>query len=412
MKRLLIVTPSFLPNTAADMHRVRLAVPFATLHGWQVDILCVDPADNPSPRDDALLAAFPPEVRIHRVRAPRKSWHRWVGLNNLFRRAYRPLAQEGARLLEHNRFDLIYFSSTAFNTFALGPIWKARFGVPYVLDYQDPWVNDYYSRTGARPPGGTFKYAISQFFAKRAEPVALAEASGLTVVSSDYATRLKTRYGEVPRTIELPFPDDEAPWPIPDQIDPMLWTSVGRGGEDLHPAASALFSALSRARGIDSDWGDELRIRFLGTSYAPADCAVASLAPLAADFGLCNVTEEPTRISLGEARKKQAESGRLIALFSDDPGYRPSKLAGLISSGKPLVIVAPKDHPVVVLVKSVAGVVLITFPDETGFGQDQLALLKDQKPPQWPDSARAQFGQAEHAARLFGFLDSMVASTP
>ena len=44
--------------------------------------------------------------------------------------------------------DLIFFSTTQFDAFSLGPTWKRKFGVPYVLDYHDPWVNNYYRETG------------------------------------------------------------------------------------------------------------------------------------------------------------------------------------------------------------------------------------------------------------------------
>ena len=54
---------------------------------------------------------------------------------------------------------------------ALGARWKQKFNVPSVLDFQDPWVSDYYERhPERRPPGGRLKYGVSQWLARRLEP--------------------------------------------------------------------------------------------------------------------------------------------------------------------------------------------------------------------------------------------------
>ncbi|EFA71936.1 hypothetical protein CRD_02454 [Raphidiopsis brookii D9] len=37
---------------------------------------------------------------------------------------------------------------------ALGRIWHDKFNIPYVLDFQDPWLSDYYEKSGVTPPGG------------------------------------------------------------------------------------------------------------------------------------------------------------------------------------------------------------------------------------------------------------------
>ncbi len=43
-----------------------------------------------------------------------------------------------------------------------GRLWKARYGVPYVLDMQDPWVYDHHSEPGRfRPARGTCGTCIS-----------------------------------------------------------------------------------------------------------------------------------------------------------------------------------------------------------------------------------------------------------
>ncbi|MBK8284630.1 MAG: glycosyltransferase [Ahniella sp.] len=405
MKRLLIVTPSFLPNTAADMHRARLLAPRALENGWKVEILCVDSRDNSSPKDDALLGKFPADIPIHRVRAPGQVWHRWFGQNNLFRRALAPLRMGGERLLDERPYDLVYFSSTAFNTFTLGPIWKRRYGVPYVLDYQDPWINDYYRRTGRKPPGGRLRHGMSQMMARHAEPVAVRDAAGLTAVSPGYLEQLRARYGEVPPALVLPFPS-EGFGPPEEYGEPVsgMWTSVGRGGEDLQPAAKALFEAMVRARSLGNAQLDRVHVRFVGTSYAPDGKGERTIEPIARSAGWNQVEEQTNRVSLIEARRLQLESERLVALFSDDSAYQPSKLAGLMRSGRPLLLVAPKGHPLHTQVSGIAGVTTLAFGPEGVSGDLSSKDLRWTDGPVWPQFFLDNTDERLNARQLFDFL--------
>lgn len=404
---MLVVTPIFLPNTSADMHRARLLAPWASEFGWHMEILSVDPRDNDTPRDDMLLGHFPDIVTIHRVRAPKRFWHRWLGMNTLFRRSRGAIARAGSRLLSTGRFDLVFFSSTAFGTFTLGPQWKRAFGVPYVVDYQDPWVNDYYARTGTRPPGGVVKHGINQWLAKRAEPAVVAEAAGLIAVSSAYVEQLAARYGNLPPHRVLPFPAEPPMQSVGTTVKPGLWTSVGRGGPDLALAARSLFEALRTLADGGADWVQAISVRFIGTSYAPAGQGAASIAPVAQACGWLRVEEHTDRVPMSEAWRLQAESERLIVLLSDDPGYQPSKLAGLMLSGRPVLAVAPPGHPIHSAWAGIPGVVVLTGAAGARFTSEQVAQLQQSSGPDWPSSSWSGLLPEEHARIFFGFAASV-----
>jgi len=98
----------------------------------------------------------------------------------------------GEALLATEHSTWCFFSTTQFSAFQLGPRWRRRFGIPYVLDYQDPWINDYYRRTRTHPPGGRLKFALSQWVARRIEPDALRLASGIIAVSDSTEKRSRT----------------------------------------------------------------------------------------------------------------------------------------------------------------------------------------------------------------------------
>src|SRR6185369_724460 len=87
------------------------------------------------------------------------------------------------------------------------PRWLRKFGVPYVLDYQDPWINSYYQRTNTRPPGGWMKFNFSQWTARRREPDAVRGAAAVIGVSAAYGQSLVAAYPwfEARRFTMLPF---------------------------------------------------------------------------------------------------------------------------------------------------------------------------------------------------------------
>ena len=151
-RRVLIVSPHFPPVNAPDMQRARMALPYLRASGWEPVVLAVAPEMIEGGVLEPLLEeTYPADIRIVRVRGIPARATRWAGIGSLWLRCGRALRAAGDGLLRRERFDLVFFSTTQFDAFSLGPRWKAMFGVPYVLDYQDPWVNDYY-RAHARLP--------------------------------------------------------------------------------------------------------------------------------------------------------------------------------------------------------------------------------------------------------------------
>ena len=140
-------------------------------------------------------------------------------------------------------------------------------GTPYVVDYQDPWVNDYYRIHPETPrPGGSIKYAVVDWLSRRHEPRVLKHCSGITSVSPDYLAQLHRRYpwlDERPELV-LPFPGAKRDFDRIDQEDGKQsvydpsgsrrnWVYVGRGGHDMTFALSGIHVAppepVNRLRG-------------------------------------------------------------------------------------------------------------------------------------------------------------------
>ena len=160
MKNVLIVSPRFPPVNAADHQRVRMALPHLRKNGWEPTILCVSPQFIEGSQDPYLLDTVPTDICVESVSAIPQSLSRKFGFGGLTWRAKRSVNRRGHHILRKKKFDLIYFSTSEFGVLPLATEWKRKFGIPYILDIQDPWVNDYYRNQGKRPPGGTLKKSM------------------------------------------------------------------------------------------------------------------------------------------------------------------------------------------------------------------------------------------------------------
>ncbi len=355
MRRVLIISPHFPPTHAPDHQRVRMSLPYFRENGWEPVVLAVDADRVEGTQDPLLVRTLPSEVPVHRVSAVPARWSRLAGLGNLAYRSWFQLRRQGDRLLATGQFDLVYFSTTQFVATALGPRWQRRFGVPYVVDLQDPWRTDYYDRPGApRPPGG-WKYRFARWQAARLEGPAWREAAGFVSVSPDYLGQLEARYpwfrGK-PAAV-IPFGASERDFALVASLPELApafvrepgavhLVSVGAVGPIMRPALERLFTGVQQLRAVEPSAAQRLRFHFIGTSYAPAGQAQPSVLPLARAAGLGDLVREQTaRVGYFTAIKTMLAADALVILGSDDPAYTPSKLAACCLAARPTLALTP-----------------------------------------------------------------------
>jgi hypothetical protein len=350
MRKILIVSPHFPPISAPDMQRVRMSLPYYPSSGWDPVVLAVGEEWVAGVREPELTDTLPAGLRIVRTRAMPTALSKWIGLGTLGLRSLPYLLAAGSRLLRQEKFDLVFFSNTQFITFILGPYWKRRFGVPYVLDFQDPWRTDHYELPGSRRPPGGWKYRFARLQARLFERRTVAQASAVMSVSADYLNNFRRRYPEFAGkpTAVLPFgasaadliqarkiPATVAGFSRKNGERHVLYT--GAAGPIAPRAFDLLFAALSQFRKLSPNAG-RLKFHFVGTSYAPSGTAQPSILAQAEAHGVLDqVTEAPHRIGFIAALQLQQEADALLLLASADPAYSPSKVFLYYLIGKPIL---------------------------------------------------------------------------
>ncbi|MGC1309747.1 MAG: hypothetical protein WA885_21190 [Phormidesmis sp.] len=386
--RVLIISPHFPPVNAADHQRVRMSLPYFQKFGWKPTVLTVAPHFVNGVYDPLLQKTVPKETEIISTPALPTQLTQCFGLGTLGWRALPYLAKAGNQLLAARPFDLIYFSTTAFPTLSLAAPWYKKFRIPYVIDFQDPWLSDYHKRTDTPPPGGRLKYGLNQFFARIQEPKALRHVSQIISVSPKYPQVLCDRYPwlKPQQCSELPFGAPQSDFDllpllsVKQQIfDPQdgfrHWVYVGRGGTDMSVALRLLFAGIQQLRQQSGELRKPTKLHFIGTSYAPADRAVETIRPIAEEFNLADIVEERTqRIPYFEAIKALTDSDAILLIGSDDPSYTASKLYPCILAKKPILAIFHQQSSVVSILQQCKAGQAVTF-DGPDYSADTLSSM-------------------------------------
>lgn len=375
MKRVLIVSPNWPPVSFPDLHRVRMALPYFAESGWEPLVLHINPDEQEGLKDPSLILSVPPSTRTYQARGVRRGATEWFGLTSVGWRSLVGLQRDGARIIEAERPDVVFFSTTMFVTTVLGRLWHERFGVPYIVDYQDPWVDDYYDRSGVKPPGGWLKYRASRAIARTLEPQVMRSVSHIISVSPAYADSLRVRYAylRAEQFTVLPFGAPEADFEMLQQLrirDGLFdafdgkqhWVYAGAAGAMMTPALRLLFSALAKIRNESSrEWRD-VHLHFVGTSYAPQDKAVETVRPIAVECGVGDVVTETTaRLPYFEALKAITEATALVVIGSDSASYSASKLYPYVLARRPMLSVLHAESPAVRILRAIGAGEVVEF---------------------------------------------------
>ena len=355
------------------MHRLRQCLPYFEENGWKATVLSVNPEYVEQGKDDLLLQTLPDDLDHISCGALPASLTRKFGLGNLGIRAYPFLYRRLVAYLKYNQVDLVFFSTTVFVSIALGKMIKRRFGIPFVVDMQDPWRNDYYLTIprGDRPAKFWFNYRLQAFLEARTMP----HCDGLIAVSKGYISELVDRYPELEdRPSEaIPFSVLRKDFEVSANLmwdrfalDAINIVYVGRGGKDLQQAMEIVFSGFAELLGQQgqSSKAGRIHFSFLGTSYAPNGQGVQTIKPVAHKYGVGGyVTEQTDRLGYFEALAALASADILLVPDSEDKHYTASKLYPYILSRKPLIAVAHENSPMVPLLTSLNAGEMVLYKD-------------------------------------------------
>ena len=267
----------------------------------------------------------------------------------------------GSRLLKTRRFDLIYFSTTQFPLFCLGPIWRLLYRVPYVLDFQDPWYLLKYKYIASTM---RWKWKLSRLLARPLQRLAVSRADAIVAVSPRYLEELRFvyqgqryRWLAAERQAVVPFAGSTVDIQTmrgilndrrsrrrlrlrvrcraaPSWSWCMSAPAALRGSRRGKRCARRLLPWRSRNPGLI----ERFQFRLHGTTSNPAAPDAGLLEQTANSAGLAGIVAEyPAQVSYFRSLELAHRSAGLVVLGVDDDKYTPSKLFSYLLFDQPVL---------------------------------------------------------------------------
>jgi hypothetical protein len=309
---------------------------------------------------------LPERLNIVRTKAWQKSWTRRLGIGDVGIRSLWHHWPAVKRICKTNKVDLVFIPVPPSVPMVLGRLAHRKFGIPYVVDYIDPWVTEYYWKVPKqqRPPKWPLAYATSRVL----EPFALKKVGHITGVSKGTTDSVVSRYSQLAPSdaTEIPYgaePDDfhflrqhPRAQTIFDKRDGLFHlSSVGACIPGMHPTVRALFQAVRAGLDTQPDVFKRLRIHFVGTSYSANGAAREQLPSIARELGIADLVDErPSRVSYLDSLQIMLDSDGLFLVGSDEPHYTASKVFTYLLAGRPLLSIFHEESSVIGFLKDSA----------------------------------------------------------
>jgi hypothetical protein len=366
-KTVALVSGHFPPSNLVGAHRARLWSRYLPEFGWTPIVVTGDPAcygERPDPDLERLVAA---NLRV--IHAPTLSNRRLRLVNDIGVRAFLGCYRVLAGLAARREIDFVLVTIPSNFLAPVGRLIHLRHGVPFGIDYQDPWINRW---PGVDRP--LTKAWASYRLAGLLEPWSVRDAALITGMAPGYAAGMLDRNPDVARSAILAFmPMGSAPEDF-DLVRTLHRPSFLFQPDDGHfhmiyagallPAGldvlDAFLGALKELQKLAPGVASRLRVHFVGTGTSPDDPQGHRVLPRARMLGVHGmVTEHPHRIGYVDTLNHLDKSDAILILGSSERHYTPSKVFQGMLSRRRIFAMLHADSSAVDMIRSArAGCVL------------------------------------------------------
>jgi hypothetical protein len=372
MRRVALVSGHFPPSNLVGAHRARLWSRYLPQFGWEPVVVTGNPAryeERPDPDLERLVA--PGLCVIHAATLPTRPI-RIVGDIGLrsFYGCYRALAGMAAR----KELDFVLVTIPSNYLALLGRVVHRRHGLPFGIDYQDPWINRY---PGVDQP---FTKAWGSYrLAMLLEPWAVKDAALITGMAPGYVAGMLERNPAVAKNAVLAYmPMGTAPEDFelvrtlhrkPFLFNPgdghfhMIYAGA------LLPAGvvvlEAFLAGLRRLRETTPASAERLRVHFVGTGTSPDDPRGHRVLPRAEAAGVEEmVSEHPHRIGYVDTLNHLEQSDAVLVIGSTERHYTPSKIFQGMLSKRPVFALLHEESTAVGMIRTAHSGEVLTLTEE------------------------------------------------
>ena len=371
-RRIALVSGHFAPSNLVRAHRARLWSRYLPEFGWQPVVVTGDPAQYEERPDPDLERLVPAGLEVvHAATFPTKPL-RLVGDIGVraFWGCYRALSE----MAKAGRLDFVLVTIPSNFLAPLGRLLHRRYGVPFGIDYQDPWVN--------RWPGIDVPLSrawASYRLAGLLEPWSVRDAALITGMAEGYVAGMLERNPDVARRSTLAYmPMGSAPEDYALVRDLRRQPFLFRPGDGhfhliyagaLLPAGmvvlDAFLAGLRELRARSPGIAAKLCVHFVGTCSSPDDPQGYRVLPRAEAAGVADlVSEHPHRIGYVDTLSHLIRSDAILVLGSTERHYTPSKVFQAILSERPVFAMLHEASTAVSMIRDAGAGEVLTLTEE------------------------------------------------
>jgi len=367
LRRVALVAAHFVPSNLASVHRSRLWSLHLRQFGWEPVIVTTHWDYYEEQVESDLMELVPPDLKVIRTKAFSAHPIRFVGDLGVraFRAHYRALRQ----LTRSHAVDFVHITIPSNFSALLGRLVRRMSGVPYGIDYIDPWVHEF--------PGSRKLFTKAWASARLAEwlePWAVRDASLITGINRRYYQGVLDRNPHLTRQAvlaEMPYGGSEADHdyarrhPRPSKL---FAAHAGKfnliyGGAMLPNAYVVLdriLESLAFLKKKRPALPQQFHLHFVGTGKSSDDPQGFNIRPRIEQHGLQDcVSEYPQRMPYLDVLNHLHAASGILVMGSTEPHYSPSKIFQSVMSRRPVLALLHEDSTAVPILRGCnAGLVL------------------------------------------------------
>lgn len=386
-RRLLVVARSFPPRAMVGVIRPAYFVKYLTELGWKVSV--VKAADGKNvPLENSLLNIVPDNCSVSELnhwRAPfLEDWLDWLPA----------LIFWGLKRIVKSEYDLVLATGGPFPNFVGTALVCRLRGIPYVLDYRDPW-------TSPQPEIGNIRVRMFSKFERKMEKFALKKCAFTVVTTDEQAHSLEKDFPFIKDRVHVIHNGhifDHVPDPSPQRENPAKIRMLYTGRICAYNPLSELIEALEKLQNRRPDLYHKLEVVCIGKVDPPYGEILRKTQ---------HIKHEGIH-SLEECVKMQREADLLLG-FRKNSNLVATELFEYVAARRPILSLTPKEGSVDRLFRGVKGFVSVDYRDTDGVVSAMIRLIESilRGEEEIPDSESVvRFSRKKGAERLDELLNA------
>lgn len=362
MKKILLISYDWLPRGSVGMLRTLKFAKQLLKLGYGISVLTKEEEGRGSVSWD-IVEPILDKVDIYKVPASRVRAVSRILENRYFKIEkdwFEAFLKKMDGLFGSIDFDIMISTSPPESAHLIAAEIKKRYGIPWIADLRDLWVDDHYRNFDP----------LRKMLFSREEKRILGKADAIVTVSKIWADSLMKRYGDKVSVITNGYDKeffDKTPLVKSKKFLISYLGKLNSGHQDV----SKLFEVVCGLIKNGNIAREDIMIDFYISGYGKPD-----ISKIASSYGMSDVVSEHGPIPFSKALGVMKNSSLLLLvgwMGVSSAGWRPQKIYEYLGSGTPVILVNGRENTELLKILG------LTREGAENIGEDILKFYKEFK---------------------------------